>query len=136
MLPRPLISSGRLVFWAVRKHRPLRPATRGAFSPGRAMATTKNPPSTVTCGNTAADFTLETNLVAVLVRNRDATNAAGFNLKQPGATTNPAPNGDNAIVLKAGQEARLEANGNDKLAYINQATGQSPVLEITQFVQT
>ena len=101
------------------------------------MATTKNPPSIVTCGNAATDFTLESNVVAVLVRNRDATNSAGFNLKQvtqPG--TDPSQDGSNAIVLKAGQEVRLEANGNDKLAYINQATGQAPKLEIIQFLQT
>jgi hypothetical protein len=34
------------------------------------------------------------------------------------------------------QEVRLEANGNDKVAYINQATDQTPKLEIIQSVQT
>lgn len=101
------------------------------------MATTKNPPSIVTCGNIAANFTLDTNVVQVLVRNRDALNSAGFNLKQQATTgTDPGQDGSNAIALKVGQEVRLEANGNDRLAYINQAMDQAPKLEIIQIVQT
>jgi hypothetical protein len=38
-------------------------------------------------------------------------------------------------VLKVGQEVRLDANGNDRLAYINQAMGEAPTLEIIQIVQ-
>jgi hypothetical protein len=98
------------------------------------MATTKNPPTIVTCTGTAQDLTLETNVVRVLVRNRDATNSAGIDLKTSSGTDNPGTAGENAIVLKPGQEVYLEANGNTALAYINQGSG-SPKLEIIQFVQ-
>ena len=99
------------------------------------MATTKNPPSTVTCSDTATDFMLDGSVVQVLVRNRDAVNSVCFNLTAPGTNTPPTQAGNSAIVLKAGQEERLEANGNSALTYISGVMGQTPTLEITQIVQ-
>ena len=99
------------------------------------MATMKNPPSTVMCSDSPQDFGLDGSVVQVLVRNRDAVNSVCFNLKTSASVTSPSQNGNNAIVLKAGQEERLEANGNANLSYVSGVVGQTPVLEITQFVQ-
>ena len=98
------------------------------------MAQTVNAPTQHTCGNSVSSKSLGDFTGRVIVRNRSGTQAANINIGYDLQKDEPQQDGDNAIRLMPGDSIELPfpATNAPKVNYINAATGEAPVIEISE----